>query len=349
MNNEYKLSKKPEEKFIVTDNREDGYMGISRKWCVRKLNPQYMFGEGGKQDRADVVVLDFGKPFAERFNVGGKKEEYINVYRWDVVETINKITEDIMRSGYRGNILDKVLETLSDDYVIDIEYTSYSKATSWNNHFNMRLQKKEDSEFSDNDIAKAEDIKPYLSENEMDTVCTADSYSYHTSKNSYYGKDAVEWLVNKWLKDHYTYCVKNGKNIIPDEYLADGESGIERWKKEKSSKNKANSVEKQVIKQLKQQKVRTAMNAFNDAMKFMLGEGSNRQHDWHQVVLTVDGRWSSSRKYATVRKNIIDVDDNTLITMSDEEIQKKCIKYWTGILEQALKDVKETQFINYDK
>ena len=328
-------------KMQVTDNNPNSYYGVTREFGVGEISiNEFLGGSEDREDNRTVIALDFGKPYTER---GGTiKSEYLGYSQFDVKEMIHNVVVDTMKSGSREDIVEEVIKRMNEDYICEITFRTYGKASGWNSHLNMSLVKKENRKYDE--IATAEDIKPYLSEEEYDTEGTINNYAYYTNMNRYFGKKAVAYLVNKILKEEYRYCVKMGKNIIPDSYLVDGEAGIEAWKNLKSSKNKNNSIEKQMMKKLKFEKKQRAFVRFNDVIHAMLNEGVNR--DWSLVFLMVDGRWATARRVKTINKFILNMSDDELLKLTDEEIDKRCKDYWVSELQQAvyrIKNMKDEQ------
>ena len=320
---------------FIQSGTEDSYYGIERKWLVKQMNPKELFKFTESVERREVLSLDFGKPTDDtrRYN------EFLGLHYFDIKDVIETITDSTMESGTRGNIVEEVIKNFYDNYVLDVIYTSYTKASAWHSHCRMEVHKKDGNIWKEEDLATVEEIKEYLSEEERNVTAEMDCFGYHTSKNSYYGEKAIEYLVNKMLKEKYTYCVKCGKNIVPDEYLKEGAAGIQRWKSEKSSSNKQNSVEKQVLKQIKREKRKIAYSKFFDCMQEISKGGS-----YDMVHMNVDGQWNKSRTDKTIRKYILTGGEDELVTISEEEIEKRCKSYWVYELEQLIEKIKKIEF-----
>ena len=333
----------------IVDANEDSYYGITREWCVKKVSVADIIdiadSEPDKYQKNNCYIdiyLDFGKPRPSEDRSSHRNEEYCGVSTYDIQNMVSDITHEVMRSGYRGDIFAQVLAKVRTEYEVDIMYRAFSKANDWNSHSREALHKiGDDAYYKDEDIETTEDIKPYLSEREFNVKFKLHGLSYYSLRNRYYGTDAIKWLVNKILKDEYTYCIKKGKNIVPDEYLANGDSGIKAYQAEKRGKNKNNSIEKQLVKKMKLEKKRTAFEMFNEVMRHMLNENNSR--NWQEVLLAVDGRWSTARRARTVTKHIMNVSDTELLTMTDEEIEKKCKSYWVFELTQAIERIKNAK------
>lgn len=320
--------------------KEDGYYGIAREWCVAKVTGDRLLGPS-ERDRFSayseddlLMKLDFGRP---RTDMQRRSDERIGITSYDVQEVVGNVTAEVMESGTREDIASTVVKKIKEDYELEVRFKTFTKGSDWMKHAYNTLQKKEKTP-----IATVENIKPYLSVNEYDTNIYYEGISYYTPKNRYYGENAIKYLVNKILKEKYTYCVKMGKNIVPDDYIKLGKEGIERWRQEKSNSNKQNSIEKQMLKKIKLQKKQDAFTIFNNVMSAMLNENGSR--NWDLAFLSVDGRWNTGRRSKTINKYILNVSDNELVTMSNEEIEKRCKSYWVAELTQAIERIKNLEF-----
>ena len=325
----------------MLSQKNSGYYGIMREWCVAKITGDTMLGTTERVNTYDkeafLFDLDFGKPRQENIQ---RSQEQISIGRFDLQEAILNLLDDVMESGSRNVIADECVERFKKEYELKVKYASYEKGGDWVSRTSCSLQKKE----TETPVATVENIKPYLSENEFDVKVYWSGMAFFTTQKSYYGENAIKYLVNKLLKERYTYCTKMGKNIVPDDYIKLGKEGIERWKQEKRNKNKNNSIEKQTIKKIKAEKKNNAFIYFNDVIKEMLNE--NGKHEWDKVFLAVDGRWNNGRRMNTVKKYILNMTDDELITISDEEIKNRCKEYWKKELKEAIKRIEEFDFDN---
>ena len=320
--------------------KEDTYYGVCREWCVAKVTGSKLLGPS-ERDRYSsygenelLMKMDFGRP---RTDTPRRSDERVGVTSYDVQEIVENVTSAVMESGTREDIASAVVKKIKEDYELEVRFKTFTKGSDWMNHTSSTLQKKAEAP-----IATIRNIKPYLADNEFDVSIYYEGISYYTPKNRYYGENAIKYLVNKMLKEKYTYCVKMGKNIVPDDYIKLGKEGIERWRQEKSNGDKRNSIEKQMLRKIKLQKKNDAFTTFNDVMSAMLNEKSSR--NWDLVFLSVDGRWNTGRRMKTINKYILNVSDNELVTMSEEEIEKRCRSYWVAELTQAIERIKNLEF-----
>ena len=337
MNNNNQQTEKLKDNMLSQKNTS--FYGIEREWCVAKITGDTMLGTTERVNNygkeAFLFDLDFGKPRTENVQ---RSQEHISISRFDFQEAISNLLDDVMESGSRNVIADECVERFKKEYELKIKYKSYEKGGEWINRIGCSFQKKE----TETPIATVENIKPYLTENEFDVKVYYSGMSFFTVQNSYYGENAIKYLVNRLLKEKYTYCTKMGKNIVPDNYIKLGKEGIERWRQEKSNKNKNNSIEKQTIKKIKAEKKNNAFIYFNNVIVEMLNE--MEKHEWDKVFLAVDGRWNTGRRMNTVKKYILNMTDDELITISDEEIKNRCKEYWKKELKEAIRRIEELDF-----
>ena len=150
-------------------------------------------------------------------------------------------------------------------------------------------------------------------------------------------KKEVKKEINKFVRNRLTYCLKNGKVIIPDEYLNKGEKGIEEWRDIKSSKNKSNSIENKLIKEAVNAKKQYAYDAMCRAMdKLMSAENGC---SWTLPRLIIDGRWNKQRTQKLVTQILDTKNKQKLIEMSEQEIVNRAKVYWKQKLMDAYNEV----------
>lgn len=330
---------------MIVRGKEDNYFGIERTFCLGRLDigemldlPEGAERWGRREPGVKVIDYDFGKPCPNDSNF---KTNQSHTNRWDFEDAMKDTIDKVMLSGTREDIATAVRKQLCEDYTMSILYTAYSKAGGYMSRIEVKVEKKGEEKFKDDEITTdLKSIKPYLSDQEYNVRAEIDQPDYRTSSKTYNGNAALDYVLKKMLKEKYTYCVKNGKNIVPDEYIKNGESGIMAFKNEKRSKNKNNSIEKQMVRKLKKEKISTAMESLYDVMRVMLGEGKD-PIDYTQLLLSVDGRWNTGRKLNTVKKQILNMTDNELVMLSDEEIKTRCKNFWKVALNRAIRRIDE--------
>lgn len=147
----------------------------------------------------------------------------------------------------------------------------------------------------------------------------------------------IKKSINKHIKRDLTYCLKNGKLIIPDEYISKGEKGIEEWRNIKSSKNKSNSIENKLIKETVRAKKQYAYDSVCRAMDKLVS--ANDSYDWTIPRLMIDGKYNKQRTQKLASKILDTKDKQKLIEMSEQEIIDKVKEYWKQKLMNAYNEV----------
>lgn len=143
--------------------------------------------------------------------------------------------------------------------------------------------------------------------------------------------------INKYIRNNLTYCLKNGKLIVPDEYLDKGERGIEEWRNIKSSSNKSNSIENKLIKDAVNEKKQYAYDCVNRAMDKVLSASDS--YDWTIPRLMIDGKYNKQRTQKLAAKILDTKDKQKLIEMSEQEIVNRAKAYWKQKLMDAYNEV----------
>ena len=179
MNNNQQTTELKDNLFSI---RSNGYYGITRECCVAKITGDTMLGTTKRVDTYDkeafLFDLDFGKPRQENFL---RSQESISIGRFDFQDAISNLLDDVMESGSRNVIADECVERFKKEYELKVKYTSYEKGGDWVSRVSCSLQKKETT----TPIATAEDIKPYLTENEFDVKVYWSGMAFFTTQKSY--------------------------------------------------------------------------------------------------------------------------------------------------------------------
>lgn len=332
---------------FITKGSADDYYGITRSWCVGHMNLGTLLdlphGEerwGRTYEGETQFQYDLKKDENGEYTNYKTEREHIN--RYDFEEAIRHSIEKVMTSGSREDIVKEVNKALREDYIIEMTVSTITKAGAYMDRFNTKLVKVGEEQFKEDEITTdLSEITPYVGLNDRNIKVELHQPYISTSQKQYNGNDAVKYLTNKIIKETFTYCTKKGKNIVPDEYLKNGLAGIQAYQADKRSKNKSNSIEKQLVKSMKKEKISTAFETFCEVMRVMLGEAGNTPHDWTEVFLAVDGRWNTGRRMNVVKRYIINMTDDELIKLSDSEIKTRCKNYWKVQLQKAIKNIDE--------
>ena len=139
-------------------------------------------------------------------------------------------------------------------------------------------------------------------------------------------------MIKRELRNNYTYCLRNGKSVVPPEYAKCGEKGIAEWRQLKSKQNKANSLDKQIIKQT----LRQTKNNMEECLKTVFGhivEASNA--GWAVPRLQIEGRYNEQRKKRQVSDIFKGYSKNDIMKMDRQTVLNLAKEYWKNELKQA--------------
>ena len=152
-------------------------------------------------------------------------------------------------------------------------------------------------------------------------------------------KKDIPKIVKRVVNKNLTYCLKNGKNIVPDEYLDKGKSGIEEWRTLKSSQNKNNSMEKRIIKEALREKKNYMIACIETAMRNIVDVNTS----WEVPALSIDGRWNAGKVKKLSTQLFKDKSNQQIIEMSEEDVLAIVKEYWKKLLNDAYKEVSKIE------
>lgn len=267
--------------------------------------------------------------------------------------TIREIAYQKIQEKFDGDfekeILDKVLDKkVTCDLYVTCKNNKIKKlCMDTNTNFRSPLPLDETSECYEN--TSIEDIKRIF----KDMPILSTNYSSMEYEELYLERAFVEahnWSlddirnkikkqIQKFVRKELTYCLKNGKIIIPEEYAERGEQGVIDWREYKKSKNKNNSMEKRIIKETYQAKKKRA----EKIMYSVLYGGMHARVDWSIPFLTIDGLRNKARVNKLINMILDCKDKQNILNMSDEEMTKRIKEYWIGELERVMNDIKQKE------
>lgn len=318
--------------------------------CTKTLREIESIAANSQEYRIELYSLDIDRSDLseeqKRMQVKNKwyAKEDVDFRMWGakLSELVNKRIMDTVLSKYDGNILEK---TIND--IMDIEIRFIGKVSE----DKKRIRTTIDFEVGDsrNDTFEySDDLEEFEKMAKQSSRCI----SYHDDKDIVYlervsaqvyqhsfenFKKEVKKEINKFVRNRLTYCLKNGKLIVPDEYLDKGEKGIEEWRDIKSSKNKSNSIENKLIKEAVNEKKQYAYDAVYKVMDKIISANSSR--DWTLPRLVIDGKWNKQRTQKLATKILDTKDKQKLIEMSEQEITDRAKEYWKQQLMDAYNEV----------
>lgn len=318
--------------------------------CTKTLREIESIAQNSQEYRIELYSLDIDrsdlseeqKRMQEKNKWYAKEDVDFRLWGTKLDELVNKRIMDTVLSKYDGNILEK---TIND--IMDIKIRFLGKVSEDKN----RIRTTMDFEVGDN-RSDAFEYSDDLEEFEKMAKQSSRCVSYSDDKDIVYlervsaqvyrhsfenFEKEVKKQINKFVRNRLTYCLKNGKLIVPDEYLDKGEKGIEEWRDIKSSKNKSNSIENKLIKEAVNEKKQYAYDAVYKVMDKIISANSSR--DWMLPRLVIDGKWNKQRTQKLATKILDTKDKQKLIEMSEQEITDRAKEYWKQQLMNAYNEV----------
>ena len=256
----------------------------------------------------------------------------------------NKLFDKIV-NGVKENLQEKIIEEVLDTKVKEI--LTFSKTS--NGDYIMGSICKFGDELKEYVNDKYTFIKDEELEEELKKVSRAPlSFSEdandkkkrilleHVEINAYqYRFGHIEEEVTKWtrqsINNNLKYCMKKGKIIVPEEYIAKGETGIKEWQEMKRSGNKNNSIEKKMLKQVFATKKHVALGN----MEYIIDCITRTGRRWDIPELTVDGKWNKGKMNKLIAEILSTNMRKDFMAMSDDEAFDKIKEYWKNILMDA--------------
>ena len=167
-------------------------------------------------------------------------------------------------------------------------------------------------------------------------------YSFQDLKNK------VDKLVKKFMRESLTYCIKQNKVIIPEEYIAKGIPGIEEWRGIKASKNKNNNMEKKMLRGMIRDKKANILGQMQRLVwRFPKGQNDKGTFDWSIPHLYIYGNGNKAYNKKLVTQILGEKTDAELLNMTEEEIDKAFKNYWKEVLTRAIKQIDNVE--TYEK
>lgn len=147
--------------------------------------------------------------------------------------------------------------------------------------------------------------------------------------------DDLKAILKRVINKNLTYCLKGGKNIVPDEYLDKGQVGIEEWRTLKRSQNKNNSMEKQMLRE----ELKSRKDYMVASIETATREIANTNQSWAIPALDIEGRWNAGKVKKLSTQLFNGKTDAQIMEMSNEEILNTAKEYWKKILMDAYNNV----------
>lgn len=318
--------------------------------CTKTLREIESIAANSQEYRIELYSLDIDrsdlseeqKRMQEKNKWYAKEDVDFRLWGTKLDELVNKRIMDTVLSKYDGNILEKTINDIMDIEIRFIGKVSEDKKRIRTTiDFEVGDSRNDTFEYSD-DLEEFEKMAKQssrcISYSDDKDIVYLERVSAQVYQHSFENfKKEVKKEINKFVRNRLTYCLKNGKLIVPDEYLDKGEKGIEEWRDIKSSKNKSNSIENKLIKEAVNEKKQYAYDAVYKAMDKIISANSSR--DWTLPRLVIDGKWNKQRTQKLATKILDTKDKQKLIEMSEQEITDRAKEYWKQQLMDAYNEV----------
>ena len=160
-------------------------------------------------------------------------------------------------------------------------------------------------------------------------------------------KTLLDKLIKKFVRENLTYCIKQNKIIVPEEYLAKGKAGIEEWRGLKASKNKNNNMEKRMLRSMiREKKISNLEQMRTLVWRFPRGVETN-EYDWNVPNLSIYGSGNKAMCHRLMTKILGKKTDQELLNMTKEDVDKVYKEYWKGVLKKAIEQIEGVE--TYEK
>lgn len=331
------------------EEKEKAKVYIVCKKTLKELE-QLAKGSNGWRTTFYIHTINRGDLSDEQLKVQQRnnwysKEDYeVRLWNGKIEEIIKKSMHNKIISGEKENIKQKML-----DEIMNMEIRCTGRFFSEDNNTRLQLSAEMGEEDRNDNCIYIDDAKEF----EYKTidcgrrtsfspdlgVVLLEEVSFEIHTNSFSNlTEKVDKMINKVIRNDYTYCIKNGNVIIPDEYISKGEKGIEEWRDIKKSKNKNNSIEKKLLRDVVKDKKNYAYDCVYIAMDKILYK-TNNNYDWTIPRLVIDGKYNKQRTAKLAMKILGTKDKQKIIDMPKETILENAKKYWKEILMDAYNNV----------
>ena len=147
----------------------------------------------------------------------------------------------------------------------------------------------------------------------------------------------IDSLIKRVMRESFSYCIKQGKIIVPEEYLAKGKPGLDEWRSLKASKNKNNNMEKRMLREMIRDKKISNLNQMRSLLwNFPNGLDKN---DWSIPRLSIYGNGNKAMAHKLMCQILGEKTDQELLNMTKEDVDKAYKEYWKGVLRKAIEKI----------
>lgn len=257
---------------------------------------------------------------------------------------VKKVMYDKLSSGVRENLTAEVFNTVMNSKVKTVAELVNVKSGYPSITTQTYIEDEKDKDYAriTTDIKEFEDAmsqvknRTYAMRDNEDEYILLErveiqAYAYFWQKIT----QMVKKYIKRVVREDLTYCLKKDKVIIPEEYLSKGKDGIEEWRTIKSGKNKNNSMEKRMLKQVFADKKERAYKM----SALVMDQLTKGNRDWSVPQIQIDGRWNRGRMAKFVTNTLSTTDKQKFLNMSDDDMIREFKNYWQNKLMEIYNDI----------
>lgn len=266
-----------------------------------------------------------------------------------VYKTIEESVYNEIRGGLREGLKAKLKQNVLNSKITAV-LTIEDRPDGYNNAY---IEYVYDVEKGDEEYIKDEDKLE-----EAVKKVKKKQYSYHEGEEEKYTliervtsrmyaynwrdmESKIDSLIKKVIREKLSYCIKQDKIIVPEDYLEKGRDGIEEWRGIKASKNKNNNMEKRMLRgMIRDKKISNLSQMRRLLWNFPNGLDKN---DWTIPRLSVYGNGNKAMAHKLMCQILGEKTDQELLNMTEEDVDKAYKEYWKGVLRKAIEKIDGVQ------
>ena len=270
----------------------------------------------------------------------------VRIYNDNLYTQAERIAYKLLENGCRENLEKKVLDEVLNTELRAVFYyrgNNNSSGASWEIG---EEDADKNFEYIEDEKEFDKTIKGYTRKSYRDNE---DIYLENIRYTAYTGhfddlENKIKNQIKKFIRNNLSYCIKKGEVIVPEEYLNRGKEGIDEWRQLKASKNKSNSMEKKLLKQIYADKKFYQYNTMSQIVDRIASS-----QIWSIPHIEVDGRFNKQRTFKLINQILGDKSKQEIMNMEEEEIVKAFKEYWKEILKKKYEEVDKMEIVKYDR
>ena len=257
----------------------------------------------------------------------------IRINENDVERLVRETAYAEIKKGTVKNLKDMIFKNIMEIRVRECVTVRYEDDGNRATFVTLFGDDFDESEFSTDLDKMVEDVKGvknrtfarYDSKDQFDYAyienIKCEIYNYYMNRVS----ENIERYIKRFFRTELTYCMLKGDLIVPKEYIDKGEAGIKEWRELKASKNKANSMEKRMLRTTLREKKAEVLHQMQ-VLLWRLPCANDR--DWTMPFIMIDGSSNKSRVQKLTNQVIGNKTDSELLAMTSEDVEKEFKKFW---------------------